>query len=441
MRKIDTLPVVVVLACLVLPNCSKHTTPEPEYTDVPAMQRASPVDLLFVIDNSNSMQEEQDVLVEQAELMFRELITPTLMSDGTEPPLIEDLHVGVVTTDMGVHGYTIMTCNNPMNGDDGELQAVGRFEGCQPTYSAPDCSRDECSWLTHSVEFPDNGFDPGNPPIWEDFGCIAALGTGGCGFEQQLEASHDALTEQLEPGGRNEGFLRQDSILAVIIVTDEDDCSTPNGELFNPRRDDYGPMCVRCPLNPDELHPIARYTDALRDLRPFDDDLLVVAAITGVPIDGSWSPGDPIEDLRSLQRVNPDNPNELIPSCMTSMGLAFPPPRLAEFIYSIGDAGILGSICRDDWSDTMMSIARAIRERMTFKCYVMPDDVDPAMDCRLIEIAEDGTERAIPHAGEGVDGWSIDSTARGCPSGQLQFSDGVEIDGEVRLECVVVEEE
>ena len=434
---------LLTFAVLVSSSCSqpKDDEPDPIYAEVPTTEQARPVDLLFVIDNSNSMQEEQEVLVEQAESLFKELIEPASPTDGVVPPPVDDLHVGIVTTDVGSFGYSGGWCHNPMNGDDGELQNVGRLEGCEPMYSAPDCERDECPWLSHSSTFPDDGTVRDDPPIWEDFACVGILGFGACSFEQQLEAPIRALTEQLEPGRHNEGFLRHDSVLAVITVTDGDDCSVSDPELFNPSRDEFGPMNTRCATNPDELHPIARYTDALRDLRPFDDDLLVVAAITGVPIDGSWFPGDPLEDLRDLQRVNPENPNELMPSCMTDMGLAFPPVRIAEFVESFDGAGILGSICRDDWSDTMMSIARAIQSRMTYECYEIPEDVDPATECRLIEILSDGTEREIPHEAEGVDGWSIGSTARGCVNGQLQFTDDVEVEGEIRLECVVAEEE
>jgi hypothetical protein len=40
---------------------------------------------------------------------------------------------------------------------------------------------------------------------------------------------------QAGPGMPNEGFLRDDSLLAIVYVTDEDDCSTGNAALFNPQ--------------------------------------------------------------------------------------------------------------------------------------------------------------------------------------------------------------
>jgi hypothetical protein len=304
------------------------------------------------------MAEEQAVLAEQIDQMLDALMNP---SNGS--PSVDDLHVGVVTTDMGTGGYTIQTCSNPMNGDNGVLQnrTDGQW-GCDESYSAADCGRAECPWLLHSREHPDDGTDVEDPPIWDDFGCIATLGTGGCGFEQQLEASYVALTVQTGAGRPNEGFLREDSLLAIIYVTDEDDCSTGNPEMFNMTRDDFGSLNVRCVLNPDELYPIARYHDAFLDLRGGNRNRIVVAAITGVPVDGSWLPGDSLDALRELQQINPSNPNEILKSCETPMGPAYHPVRIAELVYSFGGNGVLASICRDDWSAAMETIASKIQD-------------------------------------------------------------------------------
>jgi hypothetical protein len=324
------------------------------------------VDMLLMVDNSNSMSEEQAVLSEQMNAVIHELLSPS----NPESPAIDDLHIGVVTSDMGTGGYAIQTCSNPTTGDNGVLQNRdhGVIDGCQPTYSAADCDRAECPWLSSSADHPDDGSDPSNPPIWEDFGCIATLGTGGCGFEQQLESSLAALTTQAGPGMPNEGFLRDDSLLVVVYVTDEDDCSTGNAEMFNPSRDDFGNLNVRCVLNPGELYPVSRYHDAFVALRGGLVDQVIVAAIAGVPVDGSWNPGDPLEQLRALQEVNPSNPNELTPTCDTAMGRAYPPVRLAELVYSFGDNGVLESICRQDWTSALGAATRGIQGRVTAIC-------------------------------------------------------------------------
>ena len=323
----------------------------------------SSVDILFVVDNSNSMSEEQEVLTDSARAMLEELIAPTDGGGGV-PPAVTDLHVGVVTTDMGSGGYTIMTCSDPSNGDNGVLQNTGGFGGCGGTYNAPDCGHAfaDCPWLVHSTDHPDDGSS--GAPIWDDFACIASLGTQGCGFEQQFMASLVALGQRSEPRQPNDGFLRPDSLLVVIFVTDEDDCSSDNPEVYNPSADHLGGLNTRCGLNHDLLLPVDRVYDDLLALRPGRSDLVIVAAITGVPVDGSWSVGDPLEQLEALNVLNDINPMEMEESCNTAMGLAFPPVRIVDLVYRFGENGILGTICRDDYTAPLMAVTRKIQSKL-----------------------------------------------------------------------------
>lgn len=55
------------------------------------------------------------------------------------------------------------------------------------------------------------------------FSCIADVGTNGSGAEKPVWSLAQALTEQTLPGECNEGFLRDDAILVVTIITDEED--------------------------------------------------------------------------------------------------------------------------------------------------------------------------------------------------------------------------
>src|SRR5205814_7848592 len=55
------------------------------------------------------------------------------------------------------------------------------------------------------------------------FSCMANLGTQGCGYEHQLQSTRVALYETVTR--ENAGFLRPNALLAIILVTDEDDCS------------------------------------------------------------------------------------------------------------------------------------------------------------------------------------------------------------------------
>lgn len=300
-----------------------------------------------------------------------------------------------------------------VDGDNGQLQNIGRIEGCEHTYSTADCQREECPWLAHSRAFPNDGTDPEDPPIWEDLGCIATLGTEGCGLEQQLESSLVALTARAAPGGSNEGFLRDHSLLVVVYIFDEDDCSAQNDDIFDPSIDRYGPMSVRCMLNPETLHPVERYRDTFIGLRNGDEDRVVVAAIVGAPVDGSWNPGEPLDDLRELQRVNPANPNERLPTCYTGRGLAYPPVRFVELVYAFGLNGFLGSICLEDWTRTFEDLARTVHQRLENGCAAPPSSLTPTADCRVVESLAD--DRPCPHlaappdsGAERSSGWHVD---------------------------------
>src|SRR5205814_8740419 len=79
------------------------------------------------------------------------------------------------------------------------------------------------------------------------FGCVGgALGAAGGGFRQPLAAARRALgpDQPIE----NEGFLRPGSLLALLVISDEDDCSAPaTTDLFEPSATRYGPQrSFRC---------------------------------------------------------------------------------------------------------------------------------------------------------------------------------------------------
>jgi hypothetical protein len=344
------------------------------------------VDVLFVVDDSPSMAEEQEVLVEQMELMARELIAPT----NPEAPKVEDLHLGVVSSNLLFRGV---------------LQVASARPGCAFEESE--------RWLEHSCSRPDDGRDPDNAPLWEDFACRAPLGTGGSSIEQPFEAALMALTDQAGPGMPNEGFLREDSLLAIVFVSDEDDCSLADSAFLDLVDDDAGDHHVACVEKEDLLQLVSRYHDAFLALRGGDLNHIVVAAIAGVPVDGSWNPGDPIEQLRELRQVNPENPNELLRSCDTAMGAAVPPVRMAELVYSFENNGFLESICRSDWTPTLLAITRMIREKLMAVCPGRDIGRYDLRQCRVIETLPD--DRPCPHpvdppgAGrERESGWHVD---------------------------------
>jgi hypothetical protein len=449
-RAVGTLAMVLVALALG-GGCHRRERDDANQSWEPVEMLALPepgpvrVDILFVIDNSNSMAEEQTVLSDQMHLMVQELIAP---SAPATPP-VTDLHVGIVSTDMGTMGYRMASCDGVGAGDDGVLQNAGRLDGCQESYSAPDCDREACPWLAHSAAHPDDGTDPADPPIWEDFACAASLGITGCGLEQQLEASLVALTDRAARGQPNEGFLRDDSALVIIYVTDEDDCSSDRPEMFDPQRSDLGHINVRCALNPQLLSHVSDYRDELVALRGGNAARVAVAAIAGVPVDGSWQQGDPISELDARVMLSEEAENELVPTCETDMGRAYPPVRLAQLVDAFGRNGVLQSICQADWTSSLRVIARTIQDILPSSCLDADSPFDRAR-CRVTGVLADDAECPNPASTSGPDrgsGWTVDRgldpTGRrlcevltadadgdGCPDGSAcpasEFPDGLQ---------------
>lgn len=343
----------------------------------------SGVDLLFVVDNSNSMAEEQASLAAEIPALVRALVDPPDEdADGNPDWLpIRDLSVGVVTTDMGVGGFTVPTCTDGDFGDDGLLRTEGNtaVDGCSASY--PRFAR-----YTPGAATPEE--------VAFDVSCVTQAGLGGCGFEQPLEATLKALspaapTAATGPGyvpptffrgtrghadGANAGFVRDDTLLAVVIVTDEEDCSASDPNLFDPTSVTYGAtdLNLRCFAHAESaVHPIERYVAGLTALRARRPDLLALGVVAGIPTDLALaSPSDAdyariLADERMTERVDPTMPNRLEPSCnVPGRGVAFPPRRLVSVAHGLGRGrSSVQSICQEDFAPAAAAFARLFGRR------------------------------------------------------------------------------
>jgi hypothetical protein len=161
------------------------------------------MDILFVIDDSGSMQEEQENLVAN----FPKFI-------GVLDQYGIDYRVGVTTTGVNRKFSLKLPIFPKMPGDT--TGADGALVGMQK------CSLND-PWI-----------DGPGATVTQDFSCIANVGTAGPGTEMPFAAFEQALGEKSESGGPNEGFYRKGggSLLVIVIITDEDDCSIENGGLM-----------------------------------------------------------------------------------------------------------------------------------------------------------------------------------------------------------------
>jgi len=311
------------------------------------------VDVLFVIDNSGSMAEEQTALLNGFS-SFANVLSSVV---GGLP----SLHIGIVSTDLGGGPFNISGCSG--NGDNGTLQAVPRSAGCTAPTDA---------FIKDTVN-PDGSRNTNyTGTLSNTFQCIAPLGINGCGFEQPLESMRRALNGS-NPG--NQGFLRADAALAVIFVTDEDDCSTENTDMFDTSQDSIdaplGPLSsFRCfefgvVCNPDTprvpgprtsctsredspyMFAVAQYVSFLQALKA-DPNRVVVGAIMGTPT--------PVNVAINASSGNP----QLQPSCTSTSGSAVPPIRLQTVVDGFAPNSSISSICDADYSTGLIAIATKI---------------------------------------------------------------------------------
>jgi hypothetical protein len=320
---------------------------------------------------------------------------------------------------MGIPGVNFGSCYAD-GGDDGRLQHTPHGANCDsayPLFLSYNGDAKSGAPLTDSAKFAN------------DVSCIAALGTEGCGSEEQLEAPFKALTpyssdytflsitEQGTHGkgdlpedmGGNLGFLRNDpakgpSLIAVVVVTDEEDCSVRTSEHLWPRNilppgspyidEDIN---LRCFLHKEFLFDLkSRYYEGFRKLRPGHEDQVVFAGIVGVPVDtvdrGKLSAvnfsdersrnafyDDILNDPRMQEEIDPStNPGSgtgnLKPSCIRQVdgedrpALAYPPRRIVELARMFGPNGMVQSICQDDFGPAMDAITNVIASRLGESC-------------------------------------------------------------------------
>ncbi|MBI5502074.1 MAG: hypothetical protein HY907_17660 [Deltaproteobacteria bacterium] len=354
------------------------------------------LDIVLLVDNSGSMAQEQEALALQFPGLLGELLDPPDSDGDTRPDHapIEDLNLGVISSDMGTAGFRVTTCVWADVGDDGCMRHHPVALPCG-YHSYP-------TWLARN---PENADTYPVERMIEDFGCLATLGTTGCGFEQQLKAMRGALTADLAPGACNAGFLRNDSLLALIWLTDEEDCSVrpDHPEMFDPDREELGHLNVRCFLNAELLEPVSDYAAAFAALRPTGAANVVLAMIVGVPPDEPrcTGTGDSLGACLGLPamtaRIDPASTADMVPSCRTEMGLAYPPRRFVELARLWGSDAYVDSICKSDWSAIFRTLAGRVvagmgEDRVCLDRAPSFDGARCVAQCWLIETLDDGRE-------------------------------------------------
>lgn len=453
----------------------------------------SDLDLLLVVESSTTIGAHQAALNAELPRLFEILTRGDLDLDGApEFAGFDSLHVGVVTTDLGSGPIDGVPTCQPGLGDGAVMRSrgAGGTSGCFTTYPS------------NVFEFR-GGSGESISSFSTEVGCVGAVGTVGCGFEQPLEAALRALSPRVaspsnaigyEPprfsdeqgvpdsvagnaDGANAGFLRAGSVLAVLVLTDEDDCSVIDHGLLDaadPRFADAH-LDVRCPRfasDPSIEHAIDRYVRGLAGLR-VDPSLVVYGAIVAVPpeLEPIRDVSAALDDARSRQVEN-DAGDRRVLSCISERGGGHAPVRLLEVAQGLDALGVrvsVSSICGASLAPAIDDFAAAVARTVPFGCLprALPTRADGLRDCDLYELSARGVDcdetrgrtleetltddDEMPRAlcrvrqvrlDEGAAGWFYDDGIEaddlcGATPQRLAFSDGEEpLPGtELRLAC------
>jgi hypothetical protein len=378
------------------------------------------VDILAVVDNSGSMKEEQQILATGFFTLINSLANPT--ADWPYPE-VSNIRLAVVSSNMGLqYGDPSSTefskdpkavrdknCDvNGMTGDDGHflpIKVPGNVASvlsgqiscetggaqCPAEYI---CDQGKCRSQdgtdlimcpTLASAFAETTIDSKNTSFAAQTACLAIQGTEGCGFEQQLEAAVRGLERP-----ENQSFIQDKHVLAVLIVSDEEDCSIQNPGLFSTTEWNNFDVNVACNYNGNDANLFSpdRYKEQFVALKGNNASAVIFAAIVGVPNDDMTCQGTGTEleasgclahpqMQYSLVTVDPTQPDVhyFAPACErfdannVSLTQARPGQRYVKVAESFGNNGYVFSICNPDWSPAMSQIAGLIARQLEPECF------------------------------------------------------------------------
>jgi hypothetical protein len=338
------------------------------------------VDILVMMDNSLS------TTPKQRELMNRFPILIERIAELAAAGKTASFHIGVVDSDLGAGPFT-GACHP--DGDGGLLRTAPAANlGLPAGVSCADLDLGGKRFIDYDSATGIS--NTGSIGLEDAFDCVASVGASGCGFEAPLEAVYRVLTTP----SINPGFVRDDALLVVIVMTDEDDCSAPpDTPLFDPsaagvatygalhsfRCTQFGVLCdgkpltgrsisgLDCtPLDGGPLFDVSRYVDLLSSggVKPSSDDV-IFASIVAPSTPFGVSVTTPCAD-----QTNTASCPILNHSCVNASNPMFfgDPAVRINTVSARVPSSITGSICDADYSATMTAVADAMSARMSAGC-------------------------------------------------------------------------
>ncbi len=235
-----------------------------------ANSKISEIDLLFVIDNSVSMADKQEILKKAVPQMVQRLVNPLCVDSSGENPevnvggdkdscpdgkspefeAINDIHIGVISSSLGGHGS-----DNCKPGMADPKSPSGFYDADDKGHLIPTVRSNVVDKGERGLGFLawGGGGEAEREALITSFEeHVEKTGENGCGFEAPLEAWYRFLVDPeppinmvLDEKGRafSEGpdtdvlnqraaFLRPEGLVAIVLLTDENDCSAMDGGSY-----------------------------------------------------------------------------------------------------------------------------------------------------------------------------------------------------------------
>jgi hypothetical protein len=339
--------------------------------ETPPLLEAQKLDILFVVDNSNSMIEEQQGVADQSTAFVDSL----RVSGG----VAQDLRVGVITTSVYQH---VISPNFPPPYD---------FEFCNPNGGLQFYCTQSGKLQPVPESQADGGFvtgmgsermiDSSDPEFVPKFARLIHQGVSGSGQETPFEAIRLAFSPPLSvtpvAAGGNAGFLRDGARLLIVVMSDEDDCSEkirPSRVYIGERSDvDY------CEDQSNSLTPVSEYHDFIAGLTDSHGNLKEIVYTAIAPV----SMVNKSAMLTRSPALTPDGGTEVDDDggvklqvrnidCATSNEPGVRHRAMAESFFA--DLSNLDSICRSNYKDTLLNIANLAGVSQTLELQGVPDE-------------------------------------------------------------------
>lgn len=379
-------------------------------------QGSNKIDILFVIANSTSVDEERILLEEAFPSFIRGLLD-----------LNADFHVGVITPDMKtfdergrLHGVPF---NSPNPGVDPMLDGSGSPIACTSDANCIDgsrrgeCASNECvlprafcdappaeldyckeryspvlvngtqvscstasecetagggivghyrcesnlcevrpNFLRRQDYLVGSNVDVDPDAVIGDFNCLSAVGTCSITASTAPERGLDAVRAALDvQNPLNPGFVRADALLLIVFVSDDDDCSVgPQGSERLSGKDCWGEQAQAL------MHESEIYNYLTTKVKSSPAHIMTAAIVGPVPRDFQW------KGYNVSCTAKDDN---------TGSRVAYPGARYSRFVRLFSTRGVVGSICEANFDPVLNQVTRAVSRSLGQNCLTTPPRV------------------------------------------------------------------